>query len=79
MFAHLSETKGGIVMKKIAAIVFLCLAVALGSVSFLPAISEAQPPTIQLPDPQIHTGRPLMEVLRDRSSERTYSTEKLPP
>jgi len=33
---------------------------------------------IKLPDPQINGGRPLMQVLRDRSSSRSFSPEKLP-
>lgn len=33
---------------------------------------------IQLPKPQTDIGRPLMQVLRDRSSAREFSTQKLP-
>lgn len=33
---------------------------------------------IKLPDPQVDGGRPLMHVLRDRSSSRSFSSEKLP-
>jgi SagB-type dehydrogenase family enzyme len=33
---------------------------------------------IQLPKPQLDIGRPLMQVLKDRSSSRSFSTEKLP-
>jgi len=34
--------------------------------------------TIRLPKPQTDIGRPLMQVLKDRSSARTFSPEKLP-
>ena len=33
---------------------------------------------IQLPKPQLDIGRPLMQVLKDRSSSRSFSTENLP-
>jgi len=33
---------------------------------------------IRLPKPQTDMGRPLMQVLRDRSSTRTFSPDKLP-
>lgn len=33
---------------------------------------------VQLPKPQTEIGRPLMQVLKDRSSTRTFSSEKLP-
>ena len=33
---------------------------------------------IHLLDPQLDIGRPLMKVLKDRSSSRSFSTEKLP-
>jgi len=33
---------------------------------------------IKLPNPQVNGGRPLMQVLRDRSSSRSFSPEKLP-
>jgi SagB-type dehydrogenase family enzyme len=33
---------------------------------------------IRLPKPQTDIGRPLMQVLKDRSSTRTFSPEKLP-
>jgi SagB-type dehydrogenase family enzyme len=33
---------------------------------------------VQLLDPQMDTGRPLMQVLKDRRSSRAFSTEKLP-
>jgi SagB-type dehydrogenase family enzyme len=33
---------------------------------------------IQLPEPQMEGGRPLMQVLKDRSSSREFSSKKLP-
>ena len=33
---------------------------------------------IKLPNPQVEGGRPLMQVLRDRNSSRSFSSEKLP-
>jgi hypothetical protein len=33
---------------------------------------------IQLPKPQMDGGRPLMQVLKNRSSSREFSSEKLP-
>jgi SagB-type dehydrogenase family enzyme len=33
---------------------------------------------VQLPKPQLEGGRPLMKVLKDRSSSRSFSSEKLP-
>ena len=34
--------------------------------------------SIELPKPQLDIGRPLMQVLRDRSTSRAFSSEKLP-
>lgn len=36
------------------------------------------PSPIQLPNPQVEGGRPLMQVLKNRMSIRTFSAEKLP-
>jgi SagB-type dehydrogenase family enzyme len=33
---------------------------------------------VKLPNPQVDGGRPLMQVLRDRSSSRSFSSAKLP-
>jgi SagB-type dehydrogenase family enzyme len=33
---------------------------------------------IQLPKPQIDSGKPLMQTLKDRNSSRTFNNEKLP-
>ena len=38
-----------------------------------------EPAPIPLPKPQVHGGRPLMEVLKDRKSTREFSSEDLPP
>ena len=39
--------------------------------------SGAELKPVQLPQPQIDTGRPLMQVLNDRKSSRTFSTREL--
>ena len=41
-------------------------------------ISGQEPKPVQLPEPQMDGSRPLMQVLKDRSSSRAFSTEKLP-
>ena len=44
-----------------------------------PAILTAQEQKpVQLPEPQITGGKPLMEALKDRQTIRTFSSEKLP-
>jgi SagB-type dehydrogenase family enzyme len=54
---------------------FLLLVVLL----IFPALTSGeQLEPIQLPEPQIDTGRPLMQVLNDRKSSRTFSTRELP-
>ena len=42
----------------------------------LAAAQELKP--IELPKPQVDGGRPLMQVLKDRSTSRDFSSEKLP-
>ena len=42
-----------------------------------PAIAE-QAPTIQLPTPQTDGGRPLMQALQERQSNREFAGDKLP-
>ena len=55
----------------------ICLMLSILFVSF--GFSAAEDlKTIQLPEPRIEGGRPLMEVLKDRESAREFSTEKLP-
>lgn len=39
--------------------------------------SEQELESIQLPEPQTDIGRPLMEVLMDRKSQRSFSTDEL--
>jgi SagB-type dehydrogenase family enzyme len=41
-------------------------------------ISGQELKAVQLLEPQMDTGRPLMQVLKDRRSSREFSTEKLP-
>ena len=38
----------------------------------------ADPSPIQLPGPQMEGGKPLMQALKDRMSQRTFGEEKLP-
>jgi len=45
--------------------------------STLALAQELKP--IELPKPQTDVGRPLMQVLKDRHTTRTFSTEKLSP
>ena len=52
----------------IAVVSLLCVTVFAG---------EARKP-IPLPDPQMDGGRPLMQVLKDRSTSRSFSREKPP-
>ena len=72
-------------MKKIVFVLGIVLCAALAGTAFLPASSEEKITktqtefldTIQLPDPQLDIGRPLMQVLKDRQSKRTFSDQKL--
>jgi SagB-type dehydrogenase family enzyme len=36
-------------------------------------------PAVQLPPPRLDGGRPLMQVLKDRHSSRSYKADELPP
>lgn len=61
-------------MKKITFLITCGISIFLMSCT---AFAEDLKP-IQLPKPQIDGGRPLMQVLKDRSSSREFSSEKLP-
>ena len=61
-------------MKKI---LFFATCLALVFPIFCSAFAEELKP-IQLPKPQVDGGRPLMQVLKDRGSSRSFSSEKLP-
>jgi nitroreductase len=54
--------------------ILLCILVLVCS----SASHGADPSPIQLPSPQMEGGRPLMQVLKDRMTIRTFSDEKLP-
>ncbi len=41
-------------------------------------VSYAELKPLKLPDPQVEGGGPLMQVLRDRSSNRAFRPAKLP-
>ncbi len=51
------------------------LVVLLGSTALL--AQDLQP--VALPKPQLDGGRPLMQVLKDRTSQRAFAPEALPP
>ena len=77
-FINFKMRKGGY-MKRIGFIVALFIGAALIGITVLPVNSVGQPAdTIQLPEPQITGGKPLMEALKDRKSQRDFSTEPLP-
>jgi nitroreductase len=61
-------------MKKITLLVACGILILLMSCM---AFAEGLKP-IQLPKPQMDGGRPLMQVLKDRSSSREFSPQKLP-
>ena len=55
----------------------VCLLLAI--LFIFPALASGEElKPIQLPQPQIDTGRPLMQVLNDRKSSRTFSSRELP-
>ena len=64
-------------MKHIAYFFIISLAALTLLYSAVPA-EEALKPVV-LMRPQTNGGRPLMQVLKDRSSSRSFSSEKLPP
>jgi len=68
------KDRGGTIMKKI-----LFFATCLGLVFsiFCSAFAEELKP-IQLPKPQVDGGKPLMQVLKERSSSREFSSQKMP-
>jgi len=58
---------------------FLSAALVLAFLPICAALTFAEEPKpIQLLKPQVDKGRPLMQVLKDRSSSRSFSKEKLP-
>ena len=61
-------------MRKIAFLITCGITIFLMSGT---ALAEELKP-IQLPKPQMDGGRPLMQVLKDRSSSREFSSQKLP-
>jgi len=70
------QTRGTTVMNK----KLLQAACLLLIVLFIcPTLTSGQElKAVQLFEPQMNAGRPLMQVLKDRSSSRVFSTEKLP-
>jgi SagB-type dehydrogenase family enzyme len=58
---------------------FLAACLALTVMLIYPVSTSAQElKPIQLPEPQMNIGRPLMQVLKDRSSSRAFGTDTLP-
>jgi len=58
---------------------FLAARLVLTVLLMCPTVTSAQEfKAIQLLEPQIHSGRPLMQVLKDRRSSRSFSTDQLP-
>ncbi|HUJ19064.1 MAG TPA: SagB/ThcOx family dehydrogenase [Nitrospirota bacterium] len=53
---------------------------AIVTILFIAAVAPAGEArkAVPLPEPQMQGGRPLMQVLKDRSSGRSFSPEKLP-
>ena len=57
---------------------FQTACVVLAALLISPTLISAQESKpVQLPQPQMDTGRPLMQVLKDRKSSRAFSKEKL--
>ena len=70
------QTQRRNIMKKIS---LLTVRLAVTVLLICPALTIAQElKPIQLLQPQMDIGRPLMQVLKDRQSLREFSTEKLP-
>lgn len=61
---------------KTRSVKIVCLLLSLLFI-YTTLISEETAKTIQLPEPQMDIGRPLMQVLKDRQSSRSFSKEKL--
>ncbi|MCK4283147.1 MAG: nitroreductase family protein [Candidatus Brocadiae bacterium] len=61
--------------KSVLALRLVCVALLIG-VAFASAQEAKQ---LELPEPQTDGGRPLMQVLKDRKSLRSYSSRALPP
>ncbi len=63
-------------MKPLSSFIIVCLILAAACVR--PALTFAgSGPSIQLPAPQTDGGKPLMQALKNRSTSREFSTEKL--
>lgn len=57
---------------------FIAAIVSAISIMCAPVSYSDEPKPVKLPHPQVDGGRPLMQVLKDRSSSRSFSPEKLP-
>jgi SagB-type dehydrogenase family enzyme len=63
-------------MKTKPSLIIYLVSIILLMFPFLLSAQDLQP--VRLPQPQMEGGRPLMEVLKDRSSSRVFSGENLP-
>ena len=59
-------------------VVIKCFALVVLLASFAASAADQGLKTIPLPEPKRDGGRPLMQVLQDRQSQREFSAEKLP-
>lgn len=56
----------------------VCLVIIVMLMSPFPAPGEDEDGPVSLPEPQMDTGRPLMQVLQERHSTRSFSEKMLP-
>jgi SagB-type dehydrogenase family enzyme len=60
-------------------VVVAALVAIVLSVSFAASLFAEAPKTMQLPAPQMEGGKPLMQALKARCTQREFSSEALPP
>jgi SagB-type dehydrogenase family enzyme len=76
-YVYLAKELHMINAKIMKTISIVTLYLVLISILFSQTFAQELKP-IQLPKPQMDGGRPLMQVLKDRSSSREFSSQKLP-
>jgi SagB-type dehydrogenase family enzyme len=57
----------------------ICITAYAAWLVAIAAAAADSPEPIKLPKPQMETGKPLMQALKERKSTRSFSAEKLPP
>jgi nitroreductase len=72
MFLMIFDGRTSMKMKSV-----VCVSLIVAVMSLCPLSSYAADP-IPLPSPQMEGGKPLMQVLKERMSNRTFGDEKLP-